>query len=172
MPQLFQPDMILTSAIQVGIAIAGFTGIVIALSKRDGGEDSRAILVSILLLTSIGTVFFSFLPMLLSLAGLDDATVWTASSATFLIYIAVVFAYRARQRVTMRSLSKGAVALGGSVFLVGLFLQIPNVFLFKTAWPYLLLIVSYVIYSFSVFVTLLWGVWHAIHGDEPGSGLH
>jgi len=163
--------MILTSSIQVGIAIAGFTGIVIALSKRDGGEDSRAILVSILLLTSIATVFFSFLPMLLSLAGLDDATVWTASSATFLIYFAVVSAYRTRQRASIPSLFKGAAALGVSFFIVGLLLQIPNVFLLKTAWPYLVLIVSYVIYSFSVFVSLLWGVWHGIHGDESGSGL-
>ncbi len=160
-----QPDTVLTSAIEVGIAIAGFTGIVIALSKRDANADSRALLISILLLTSIASVFFAFLPMLLSVAGLDDSTVWTASSAAFLAYISVVFSYRLRQRGAFPARSRAAVSLGGAIFLVGVVLQIPNVFILNSAWPYLVLIVSYVIYSFSVFVTLLWNVWHDIHGE-------
>jgi hypothetical protein len=161
---MFQPDMVLTSAIEVGISIAGFTGIVIALSRRDGGESSRALLISILLLASIASVFFSFLPMLLSLAGLDDSTVWSTSSATFLTYIVAVFAYRLRQLGAVRPRSSAAVVVGGMVFLSGVLLQIPNVIWLKAAWPYLVLIVAYVLYAFSVFVTLLWNVWSDIHG--------
>jgi len=160
---IFQPDMVLTSAIEVGIAIAGFTGIVIALSKRDAETNSRALLVSILLLTSIASVFFSFLPMLLSLAGLADPTVWRTSSAAFLIYMAAVLAYRVRQFGAVRPRSSAPVALGGSLFLAAVLLQIPNALSWTAAWPYLVLIVAYVIYSFSVFVTLLWDVWHDIH---------
>ncbi len=165
MPQLFQPDMVLTSAIQVGIAIAGFTGIVIALSKRDADAKSRALLVSILLLSSIGSVFFSFLPMLLSLAGLDAATVWGASSVAFLLYIIAVIAYRWRQFGAVRPAASAPVVGGGLLFAAAILLQIPNVLAWRAAWPYLVLIVAYVIYSFSVFVTLLWNVWSDIHGE-------
>ena len=160
---LFQPDMVLTSAIEVGIAIAGFTGIVIALSKRDAGADARALLVSILLLTSIGSVSFSFLPMLLSLAGLEDSTVWCVSSSAFLVYIAGVFTYRSRQIGSVRPRSSAPVMVGGSLFIAGVLLQIPNAFAWRAAWPYLVLIVAYVLYSFSVFVTLIWDVWRDTH---------
>lgn len=157
--------MVLTSAIEVGIAIAGFTGIVIALSKRDADSNARALLVSILLLASIASVFFSFLPMLLSLSGLAEANVWRVSSATFLIYITAVFGYRARQLDAVRPRSSAAVVLGGALFFAGVLLQIPNVLWWMAAWPYLVLVVAYVIYSFSVFVTLLWDVWRDIHDD-------
>jgi hypothetical protein len=47
--------------------------------------------------------------------------------------------------------------------------QFPSVFSWGAAWPYLALIVTYVIYSFSVFVTLLWDVWRDIHeARAPG----
>ena len=160
---LFQPDMVLTSAIEVGIAIAGFTGIVIALSRRDADADARALLVSILLLTSIASVAFSFLPMLLSIAGLDDPTVWCASSSAFLVYVAGVFTLRARQFGSVRPRSSAPITAGFSLFLAAVLLQIPNAFMWMAAWPYLVLIVAYVLYSFSVFVALVWDVWRDDH---------
>lgn len=154
--------MVLTSAIEVGIAIAGFTGIVIALSRRDGDESARALLVSILLLASIASVFFAFLPMLLSLGGMGDASVWRACSAIFLVYIVGVGVYRWRQIGTARRASPAVVA-GGSLFLAAVLLQLPNILVWGAAGPYLVLIVAYVLYAFSIFVALVWDVWRDLH---------
>ncbi len=165
---LFQPETVLTSTIEVGIAIAGFTGIVIALAKRDADANARALLVSVLLLTSIGSVTFSFLPMLLSLAGLPDSTVWATSSAVFIVYAVAVSVYRARQISSLEHRTPASFRAGVSLFVAGILLQIPNVFWWRTAWPYLVLIVVYVLYSFSVFVALVWDVWRDIH-EDPGT---
>jgi hypothetical protein len=38
-------------------------------------------------------------------------------------------------------------------------LQIVNAVLIRDSWPYLVLIVGYVVYSFLVFAYLLWTLW-------------
>jgi hypothetical protein len=160
----FQPDMVLTSIIEVGIAIAGFTGIVIAISRGDPARDeTRALFISILLLTSFASVFFAFLPMLLSIAGLSESVVWPSSSAAFLVYFAGVVVFRMRRVAAVRAHLPTPIRVGMSVFLVAAAGQIPNLWLWREPWPYLVLLVAYVSYSFSVFVTLLWDMWQDLH---------
>jgi len=48
----------------------------------------------------------------------------------------------------------------GIVFLgISALLQVANAIFIQDAWPYLILVVSYVIYTFIVFAYLLWSLW-------------
>ena len=159
MGKLLTADIVLTSAIQVGIAIAGFTGIVVAISKGAKISARERISVSILLLASIATVTLAFLPMIFLNAGVSERSTWMTSSILFLIYFVSIVSYRVtqfrRSGVTMpRPVSLGIGFLGISALL-----QAANAIFIRDSWPYLILIVSYVIYSFIVFAYLLWSLW-------------
>ena len=70
---------------EIGVAIAGFSGIVAAIG-RDAYETwspARRRLMSLLLETSGLTVAFSILPLILGELQLSETTLWRASSALF-----------------------------------------------------------------------------------------
>ncbi len=52
-----------------------------------------------------------------------------------------------------------AVASGIGILGIVALLQLANAIFIRDSWPYLILIVSYVIYSFIVFAYLLWSLW-------------
>ena len=152
-------EVVLSSAIQVAIGIAGFTGIIVALSGGAKIGTRERISVSILLLASIATVAMSFLPMILLNAGVSERSTWAASSIIFVVYFVSIVSYRfyefRRSGTAMpRPLSLGIAFLGLCAAL-----QVANAILIRDSWPYLILIVSYVVYSFLVFAYLLWTLW-------------
>jgi len=157
MDTLLTPDVVLTSAIEIGIGIAGFTGIVLALLRDSEPTVERRFHVFTLLLTSIATVFFSFLPLILMNINMSESTIWQISGSVFLVYFLFISLLRSNFKIISASLP--VLKIGLVTFLISVLLQIPNVALWKAAWPYLTLIVAYVLYSFSVFVSLLWDVW-------------
>ena len=69
---------------QVAIGLAGFASVATALRKQER-MDSLVVLqrLTVLLVLSISVVFLSFLPVVLSGIGLDDARVWRISAAVF-----------------------------------------------------------------------------------------
>ena len=152
-------EFILASTIQVGIAIAGFTGIVLALKSNKSIEPIQKILISILLISSIGSVIFSFIPMLLLSASFDDSSTWVLSSILFLIYFIIILIYRRKQFQKYSMPIPKSIRLLISIFAIAAIFQILNIVYFKKAWPYLFLLIVYILYSFSVFVQLLWLMW-------------
>ena len=72
-----QWESALGSAIEVAIAIAGFSGIVAAVGRRAAGSwtDSDQLNLRILLTASGATIFFAFLPFLL-IGPLDPPVAW------------------------------------------------------------------------------------------------
>ena len=80
------PDAVLTTAIEVAIGIAGFSGVVVALGSRIGIEwpKSAPVSLSALLLMSISTVFFGFLPLLMLSAAVSEERVWSSASGIHL----------------------------------------------------------------------------------------
>jgi hypothetical protein len=94
-----QYESVLTSVIEVGIATAGFSGIIAVLGRRSQGEWRTADLVrmSILLQASFAAILLSFLPMVLDGAGLSEPTVWRIASACFIAYAAIFGVRRLRQ---------------------------------------------------------------------------
>jgi hypothetical protein len=87
---------------EVGIAITGFAGIVVAIrSGPDRGmQPSFTDPLGVLFVASLGTVFFCFVPEWLHSAIAAPDTVWRASLATFgtyrLAYIALILTAQRR----------------------------------------------------------------------------
>lgn len=78
----------LRSLAEIAVALAGFTGIVVALEGRSSpllAGDRRARLRE-LLLASLGVVFFAFLPTLLAGATGDQGSAWRASQLVLAVY--------------------------------------------------------------------------------------
>src|SRR5438067_4440589 len=72
---------ILTTVAQLGVGVAGFSGIAIAFNRQPGRlSDLEAFRVVILFATSFAAVFLSLIPFALHYFGLADFVVWRASS--------------------------------------------------------------------------------------------
>lgn len=157
-------ESILSSAIEVGIGVLGFSGIVIALASQK--SSSVGILLSTLVVASIALVSFSFLPQFFGLFELESTISWRLGSATMAIYVLIMSGYRMvrghwhtdptsiNDQVTR--VSYLIVVLANWLFVI---LQIANVVVIGQAWPYLLHIGYYVLFSMWTFATLLWVVW-------------
>ncbi len=95
-PLTGNPEAVLTSAIEVSVALTGFSGLVVALASRRTAVT--ATLVSMLIVASIAAVMFSFLPLLLANAGLADPLIWRISSSLVVVYLIAIFVYRLARR--------------------------------------------------------------------------
>jgi len=76
-----EADLLQTLA-EVGVAIAGFTGVVVVLGRRARGDWSPPEIqwLHMLLLSSLSVVFFALLPVVLENAGLLPSGVWRLSA--------------------------------------------------------------------------------------------
>lgn len=106
---------------EVGIAITGFAGIVVAIrgARGRGGQPTVTDPLGVLFVASLGTVFFCFVPEWLHSAITAPDTVWRASLAAFGIYrLAYIALILSAQR-------RGATETPGSWrFLVGVSLGV------------------------------------------------
>jgi hypothetical protein len=153
------PDAILGSIIEVGIAIAGFTGIVAALIGQRDLESTQKYYLSMVIVSSIASVAFAFLPMVLAVSSVPVSLAWTLSSAAFVVYFFVIGSYRRRQaRVFGHDVLWGPrlLKIVFTCIWLAMMLQVVNVVLIRDAWPYLVMLVSYLMWSFSLFVALFW----------------
>ena len=124
---------------EVAAAFAGFSGVVAALGARSVAEWSRAFRFrfTILLVSSVGSALFAFLPIVLGLFPVATETVWVWSSVLFGFFCFVFLAscWRRGRRVAAiepKGLSLWvAVVSVASIFLAAV-LQLGNV----AAWPF------------------------------------
>jgi hypothetical protein len=161
-----EPESILTTAIEVAIGIAGFSAVVMAIGPRSGNEwpESARLALSALLLMSLSTVVFGFLPLLLLSAAAPESTTWRISSGTHATYLVAVGVYRSRQLLRLPDDGIPRTNLSvvvGMVLVVIILLQVTNAFWLCMPWPYLTSIVLMVVLAFTVFVGLLWRLWSA-----------
>lgn len=80
-------DYLLTCA-EVGVALAGFSALVVAVRQR-GAEALPAMdrrLVALLIERGLMATFLSFVPLLLAGLGVSEETVWFGSSSLFAAY--------------------------------------------------------------------------------------
>jgi len=99
MPDPFEA---LFTVAEVGIALAGFSGVVAILGRRSAGEwsDPDWLRFAMLLAFSFGAVVFSFLPTLILALGASPPSTWAACSlllALFLVLAYVVVVRRVSQ---------------------------------------------------------------------------
>ena len=75
---------------EVGIAIAGFSGVVVVL-RRGAGDSWEVGRLWMLLVQALGAMLFAFVPLLLEMAGLSASANWRCSNGALgLFNIAVV----------------------------------------------------------------------------------
>ena len=153
-------DLLLATFANIGVALAGFSGIVVALGGHARGEWSsrdRYLLVA-LLTSSGGCALLSILPLLLASARLAEPTVWMASSATAVGLQAGLLAFRAPRLsddVTTRIRERFVLIVtygGGASFMT---LQLVNSIWLRTSWPHLATIAWHLCISFTFFVRLV-----------------
>jgi hypothetical protein len=155
-----QPEEILTTLAQLGVAIAGFSGIVVALAKpAPGASAATRSLLSVLLLASSGVVIWALTPLIMLSAQVPARTTWIVSSAGWSFQQAFALAQRVYQlRYSPESVPRFAVvvplAFGGLCVLA---LQLANVFWLAAAWPHLVALVWWVVVSFVIFLRLMHG---------------
>ena len=76
---------------EIGVAIAGFSGLIVSLRKASGPLTTvQKFRLRILLLMAFGAMFLSLLPELLVFCGAAPSTVWKLCSLTLCVY-SVVF---------------------------------------------------------------------------------
>ena len=161
-----QFESVFTSIIEVGIATAGFSGIVAVLGGRPqggwlAGDVGR---LTILLQASFSAILFSFLPLTLEGAGLAEPTVWRISSASYAVYLSLSLSIRGRQirkasdaDPSVRLVAFRYAYLGGGILIA--VIQGYNVFALHAGWPFVLAVLGELVTAFIMFARLLRGIW-------------
>ena len=154
-----RPEDLLTTLAQLGVAIAGFSGIVVVLAKPETRASANRSLLSVLLVASAGVVIWALAPLVMLSAQVSEHTTWLVSSAGWSIQQALALAQRAYQvRNSPESVPGFALvvplAIGG---LLALALQLANVVWLAAPWPHLVALVWWVVVSFAIFLRLMHG---------------
>lgn len=150
-------ETVLSSAIETGVAIAGFSGIVVVLGRRELGEWSpiERVRLRSLLGASFAAVSFSFFPFVLFSAGLSPQATWRLGSAV----VGLLFGSMAVIR--FRQFRAAAPAIATQDWLTFLVVTVVVSLLFINAiraaapWPYLLAVLANLGLAISQFVRLL-----------------
>ena len=153
-------ESLLITYVQIGVAISGFSGIVVSLGNRGRGEWShrdRQLLYALLGMSG-GCTLLSALPLVLATTGLPEPTVWSASSACSVILQLVLMVVRARQvgrDADTLARERWVLAGGYAGGVVCVAAQLMNSVWLGVAWPHLATITWYLAVSFIVFVRLV-----------------
>ena len=84
----------LSTIAEVGLGLAGFTGILVALGRSPGAFSRPEVLrLLLLLVTSFGAVFLSLLPFAIHESGVTGSACWRLSSALLAAFTSVPLAY-------------------------------------------------------------------------------
>ena len=153
-------ESLLITYVQIGVAISGFSGIVVSLGNRGRGEWSyrERQLLYVLLGMSGGCTLLSALPLILASTGLAEPTVWSASSGCSVVLQLGLMVARARQVVRdadMLARERWMLAGGFGGGVVCLAAQLVNCVWLGVAWPHLATITWHLAVSFIVFVRLV-----------------
>ena len=153
-------ESLLITYVQIGVAISGFSGIVVSLGNRGRGEWShrdRQLLYALLGMSG-GCTLLSALPLVLASTGLAEPTVWSASSGCSVVWQLGLMVARARQVIRdadMLARERWMLAAGFGGGVVCLAAQLVNCVWLGVAWPHLATITWHLAVSFIVFVRLV-----------------
>jgi hypothetical protein len=116
-----QPSDAFLALAQFSLALAGFTGVVIAFGWRDDEwHAADAFRTWRALVTSLACAFLSLVPIGLELLGVQGAAVWRWSSAAFSAYALVWARFDAPEHWRLRSELREVVPVWGPWLLYGL----------------------------------------------------
>ena len=146
---------------EIAIAIAGFSGVVAALTIHTAQwSELDKIRLRALLQASLGTAFFSLLPLVLSSTTLRSPTVWVIASSTWLIYmgastIPFVLQAMGKSGAAPDGLGRPMLALFMAIVGSAVVMQVLNVAVLRTAWPHLAAMLSGLFAASVAFIRLI-----------------
>ena len=161
-------ESLFTSAIEVGIGIAGFSGIVAVLGYRSAGEWSRVdrARMGILLQTSFATVLLAFLPLLVSGAIANRELLWSICSGIYVVYMALSLVIRIprireHRKDPANEIDNFYLYSVISAIATTVALQFANIVWLRTGWPYAVGVLWTMTFSFTMFVRLMRILWRS-----------
>ena len=156
----------LGAAIEVAIAIAGFSGIVAAVGRRGAGDWTPIdqLRLRVLLTASGSAGAFAFVPFIILDTGLDAHLFWRLGTGVQIAWLIAIPRYRQRQASQV-----GANWIGGvmpfsypiflAIYVPTLGILVLNTAVLGTPAPYVLGIFLQLVTAFSTFVRLLLDSW-------------
>jgi hypothetical protein len=173
-------DLLLVGA-EVSVAFAGFSGIIATFQFRDKTTVKRGDIVALTMIVyfSLLCAFCCILPLLLSIFGIEDATIWTICSV-FGAIVMVCCMYGVdrgmRNAVRKKSLQLLFGTMQGVAALIVLFMTLfmtlnaVNVVFHREPGPYIVGIVSALALAGYMFGRLLLRpLWRAVHKQETAN---
>ena len=146
----------LAIAAEVGIGLAGFSAVAVAIAASRTADDRRAEWVHLrsLLQSSFAVVLLAYLPMVLSAADVETTTLWRIASGVYLAYLGVT------SIVVVRSGDRTAIGTTPWVVVVSLVgvstgFNLYNLVAAHGAWPYLAALASGLSIAFSQFAFVI-----------------
>jgi len=150
----------LTATAEVGIGIAGFSGLFAAIARRspESWGPREQVTLEVLVLASGTAIFASLLPFLLLESGVRGRSCWAIGSAAYGAWQAGVVAMRIRQSLRMGTWPLPPSALA-SLFIAGVVVVLHgiNVFLVQAPWPFMVGVYHQLLVAFVAFRQLLSG---------------
>ncbi len=154
-------DILLTLA-EVSVALAGFSGVVAVFGRRDPGTWSFADRFRFFALvhTSLSSLLLCIIPFGLLAFSLAEETVWSALSALFVVYNAVVGFFTSRHFLAASSseraeFTSGVMPVMFAIFSPILVLSIYNVAVLGTFGPFLVALIYLLVQSSFLFARML-----------------
>ena len=154
-------DLLLVGA-EVGVAIAGFAGIITTYQFRDRTKINRSQVagLSLIVIGSLGAAFCCVFPLLLSVFGVEDSTLWAICSCVMLVGVGrSMFVNERDLRGVVRTKSQRLIngAIQGVSFLIvlSLILNTADLVFHREAGPYVFAILWGLSITSYMFVRLL-----------------
>jgi hypothetical protein len=160
-----QPEELLPTLVEFSVAVAGFTGVVAALSPHrpaDWSVQQRAFFSALLGSTAI-SAGGALLGMVLLASPVSEASAWTATSSAHMVALLAVLAIRFREA---RSLGVGVNPTSAAILaaVIALFtVQAVNAAALHTGWLCVAGLGAYAFLALLYFVALVRELW----GDPP-----
>ena len=159
----------LSSAIEVAIGIAGFSGIIAVFGERADrkwGVDD-VLRLQMLLTASAVAGLFAFLPFILVSVPLDEMLVWKLGSGLQILWYAIISVFRYRQAsLAGASMAVGLTRVMAPLFVVTVILQAANVVALASAWVYVTGVLFQLVVGFAAFVALILSKVTGENGNE------
>ena len=155
-----QPAELLSLVVEITVAIAGFSGIVVVLGRRHSGEWGPVdrIRFRFLLYTSFAPLGVSGLALILLASQVQEDAIWVTCSSVYALVLAVLIAGGVRAGLDTAAADRVQLALYSFVGATVTLLQVANVVSVRAFWPLSLALAFHIFLALSSFAGLILGV--------------
>jgi hypothetical protein len=149
------PAEILPSLIELSIAIAGFSGVAVAIQSRSDRNPQVRIFLTSLLWSTFNSSAVSVLAMVLLASPLNEDSAWAATSFFHALALLVVLIVRELQKRRGEFTRTPGLKVARGVLYVLVPIQLTNALFLAEPWVAISGLALYSFYGFAFFVLLL-----------------